>query len=240
VRAPFDGTARTVTAPSQLRDSNDAKIVARVFTDISISLDGFVAGPSPSLEDPLGVGGMQLHEWAFRLTAWREPHGLEGGEVGPESEIIERTLAATGAVVMGRRMFSGGEGPWEDDPNADGWWGDDPPFHTPVFVVTHHAREPVEKLGGTTFTFVTDGVAAAMEQALAVAGDRDVQVSGGASVVQQVLELGLLDELQVHVAPVLLGGGTPLFAGSAPQRLEVVETIPSSYATFVHYRIAKT
>jgi dihydrofolate reductase len=210
----------------------------RVFTDISISLDGFVAGPNPSLEDPLGAGGMQVHEWAFRLAVWRKEHGLEGGEVGPESEAVERNVAAMGAVVMGRKMFSGGEGPWEDDPNANGWWGDNPPFHVPVFVVTHHAREPVEMLGGTTFTFVTDGVTAAMEQARAAAGDRDVQVSGGASVVQQCLELGFLDELAVHIAPVLLGGGTPLFAGAAPRALEIVETIPSTYATYVRYRIA--
>ena len=181
---------------------------------------------------------MQLHEWAFRLAVWREPHGLEGGEVGPESDVVERNLAATGAVVMGRKMFSGGEGPWEDDPNADGWWGDNPPFHVPVFVVTHHAREPVEMLGGTTFTFVTDGVAAAMELARAAAGDRDVQISGGASVVQQCLELGFLDELAVHIAPVLLGSGTPLFAGVAPRSLELVETIPSTHATYVRYRIA--
>ena len=212
--------------------------MARTFADISISLDGFAAGPSPSLEDPLGVGGMQLHEWAFRLAAWRKPHGLEGGEAGPEAEVVERTQAATGAFVMGRKMFSNGDGPWEDDPKADGWWGDDPPFHGPVFIVTHHAREPVEKLGGTTFTFVTDGVAAAVEQARAAAGGKDVQVSGGASVVQQALELGLLDELQLHVAPVLLGAGTPLFASGAPGRLEIVETIASTYATYVRYRVA--
>jgi dihydrofolate reductase len=212
--------------------------MTRVFTDISISLDGFVAGPNPSLEDPLGAGGMQVHEWAFRLAVWREPHGLEGGEVGPESDVVERNLAALGAVVMGRKMFSGGEGSWEDDPNANGWWGDNPPFHVPVFVVTHHAREPVEMLGGTTFTFVTDGVEAAMELARAAAGDRDVQVSGGASVIQQCLELGFLDELAVHIAPVLLGSGTPLFAGAAPRALEIVETIDSAYATYVRYRIA--
>jgi len=211
--------------------------VARVFTDISISLDGYVAGPSPSLEDPLGVGGMQLHEWAFRLAAWRKPHGLEGGEAGPESEVVERAQAATGAFVMGRKMFSGGDGPWEDDPNAGGWWGDNPPFHKPVFVVTHHAREPLEMLGGTTFTFVTDGVAAAVELALAAAGGKDVQVSGGASVVQQALALGLLDELQIHLAPVLLGSGTPLFDGAAPRRLEIVETIDAP-ATYVRYRVA--
>ncbi len=212
--------------------------MTRVFADISISLDGFVAGPDPSLEDPLGVGGMQLHEWAFRLEAWRRPHGLEGGETGPESELVERTLAATGAVVMGRRMFSGGSGGWDDDPNANGWWGDEPPFHAPVFVVTHHAREPLE-LQGTTFTFVTEGVEAAVERARAAAGGRDVSVAGGASVVRGCLGLGLLDELQVHVAPVLLGAGTPLFAGVEPGRLELLETVAAPEATHLRYRVVR-
>src|SRR5439155_8668331 len=139
------------------RTTNMGGSMARVYTDISMSLDGYVAGPNPTLEDPLGAGGMQLHEWAFRLTAWRQAHGLEGGETGPESGLVERTLASTGAYVMGRRMFSGGEGPWEDDPNASGWWGDEPPFHVPVFVVTHAPRERLELQGGTSFTFVTGG-----------------------------------------------------------------------------------
>jgi dihydrofolate reductase len=211
----------------------------RVFTDISMSLDGFVAGPDQTLDDPLGKGGMQLHEWAFRLAIWRGQHGLEGGETGPESARVEETLAATGAVVMGRRMFSGGQGPWEDDPNADGWWGDDPPFHVPVFVVTHEPRALLEKLGGTTFAFVTEGVADAVEQARAAAGDRDVSIAGGGSLVEQCLALGLLDELQVHVAPVLLGGGVSLFAGVAPGKLEVMETIAAPQATYIHYRVVR-
>jgi dihydrofolate reductase len=213
--------------------------MARVFTDITMSLDGFVAGPEQSLEDPLGAGGMQLHEWAFRLAAWRAPHGLEGGESGPESELVERTQAATGAVVMGRHMFSGGSGDWANDPNATGWWGDDPPFHVPVFVVTHHARERLEMQGGTSFTYVTGGVAEAVGLARAAASGRDVHVAGGGSVVQQALALGLLDELQVHVAPVLLGAGVPLFAQAPPGRLEIVETIPSVHATLVRYRVAR-
>jgi dihydrofolate reductase len=211
----------------------------RAFADISVSLDGFAAGPNASLDEPLGRGGMQLHAWAFRLAAWRRAHGMEGGEDGPEARWVEEIAERTGAYVMGRRMFSGGEGPWDDDPNAAGWWGDEPPFHAPVFVVTHDSRAPLE-LTGTTFTFVTDGYEAAFSQARDAAGDRDVQVSGGADVIRQALELGLLDELQVHTAPVVLGGGTPLFAGVAPSAFEIVETIASPQATHVRYRITKT
>src|SRR6187397_191912 len=143
--------------------------MSKTFADISISLDGFVAGPNVTLEEPLGAGGEQLHEWTIRLASWRERHGLEGGETGPEDERVREAADTTGAFVMGRRMFSGGAGPWEDDPNADGWWGDEPPFRVPVFVLTHHAREQVEKQGGTTFVFVTDGAAAALERARAAA-----------------------------------------------------------------------
>jgi dihydrofolate reductase len=207
----------------------------RIFADISISLDSFVAGPDPSLEEPLGRGGRQLHAWAFRLAAWRRPHGLDGGEDGPESRWVEEITERTGAYVMGRRMFSGGAGPWADDPNGSGWWGDEPPFHAPVFVVTHHPRPPLE-LTGTTFTFVTDGVASALAQARSAAGERDVQVSGGADVIRQALELGMLDELQVHIAPAVLGGGTALLAGVAPIALEIVETIVTPQATHVRYR----
>jgi dihydrofolate reductase len=150
--------------------------------DISMSLDGFVAGPNPTLEDPLGEGGERLHEWVLAVQGWRRMHGLTGGETNVDNDVVEEGLRNTGATVMGRRMFSGGEGPWEDDPNADAWWGDDPPFHHPVFVLTHHAREPVNKEGGTTFTFVTDGIESALEQARAAAGDKDVAVGGGANV----------------------------------------------------------
>ena len=210
----------------------------RVYATVSISLDGYVAGPNQTLDDPLGRGGERLHEWAFRLAAWRQQHGLEGGETGPESELVERTLANTGAYVMGRRMFSGGSGSWQDDKNATGWWGDEPPFHAPVFVVTHHERTPLE-LEGTTFTFVTGGLAEAVEQAKAAAGDRDVQVAGGGSAIDQTLELGLVDELHLHVAPVLLGpGGVRLFEGSAPASFEIVETIGTPQATHVRYAVS--
>jgi dihydrofolate reductase len=211
--------------------------VTRLISDISMSLDGFVAGPNASLEHGLGEGGEQLHEWAFRLASFREPHGMPGGARGPDDDVAAETLRRTGAVVMGRRMFSGGEGPWEDDPNADGWWGDEPPFHGPVFVVTHHARETVEKQGGTTFTFVTAGIEAAVEQARAAAGDKDALLAGGASVIQQCLNTRLLDELQVHVVPVLLRGGTRLFDGlDEPVELEATRVISSPAVT--HLRLA--
>jgi dihydrofolate reductase len=213
--------------------------VPEVFANISMSLDGFVAGPDPSLEDPLGKGGEQLHEWIFGLAAWRDPHGMEGGEDNADSELVAGTVSRTGATIMGRRMFSGGEGPWEDDPNADAWWGDDPPFHHPVFVLTHHARDPVEKEGGTTFTFVTDGIESALSQARAAAGDLDVAVAGGADAIQQYIRAGLLDELQIHITPVLLGGGRRLLEGLDPLQLEAAQVAGSpSGVAHVSYRFA--
>jgi dihydrofolate reductase len=211
--------------------------MTKVRLDISVSLDGFVAGPDPTLEDPLGQGGEDLHQWAFKLAAWRAPHGLEGGEVNASSEVVEAGLAAQGAVVMGRRMYSGGAGPWADDPNANGWWGDEPPFHAPVFVVTHHEREPLELQGGTTFHFVTDGVAAAIERARSAAGDRDVLIAGGADVAQQALRDGLLDEVQVNVAPMLLGSGTRLFGDGAHGTVERVRAIDAPDVTHLTYRV---
>jgi dihydrofolate reductase len=211
--------------------------MAKVTCDLSMSLDGYVAGPDQTLEEPLGHGGEGLHEWAFRLKAFRERHGMEGGETGPDNDIVEEWLDANGAEVMGRRMFSGGEGPWENDPNADGWWGDDPPFRAPVFVLTHHAREPVQKGGGTSYTFVTDGLESALDQARTAAAGKNVQLGGGASVVQQALNTGLLDELNVHLVPVLLGtGGVRLLEGLQPAELELTRVIESPYVTHLRYR----
>jgi dihydrofolate reductase len=215
--------------------------MARVVFEITTSLDGFVAGPNQTLEEPLGRGGEELHEWVTRLASWRERHGLEGGEAGPDSDLLTESMASQGAIVMGRRMFSNGEGPWEDDPKADGWWGDDPPFQLPVFVLTHHAREPVPKQGGTTFHFVTDGIESALEQARAAAGDKDVYIAGGANAIQQYLAAGLVDEFLLHVTPILLGGGVRLFDNVGPEagELELVETIPSELVTHLRYRIAR-
>jgi dihydrofolate reductase len=213
--------------------------MTRLIGDISISLDGFVAGPNPSLEQPLGEGGELLHEWAFAATSWRESHGLEGGEKNADSDVIAESLHATGAVVMGRKMFSGGQGPWENDPRADGWWGDEPPFHVQVFVLTHHARETKVMQGGTSFNFVTDGIEAALEEARAAAEEKDVLVAGGASIVQQYVKAGLLDELQIHVAPVLLGGGTSLFdkLGIEPVGLDARRVIASPSVTHLRFRM---
>ena len=204
-----------------------------------MSLDGYVAGPNQTLEQPLGEGGDRLHEWLFGLKSFRERHGLEGGEDNADSRLVAETVAATGAVVMGRRMFSGGSGPWEEDPNADGWWGDDPPFHVPVFVLTHHPRETVAKEGGTTFTFVTDGIESALEQARAAAGDRDVAIAGGADVVRQYLKAAHLDELLIHLAPVLLGGGVRLFDDErgAAVGLEQTRVAESPGVTHLTYRV---
>jgi len=207
--------------------------------DISTSLDGFVAGPNRTVEQPLGDGGMQLHEWIFGLASWRQSHGLTGGTTGADDDIVREQLGQPGAVLMGRRMFSGGEGGWEDDPMAEGWWGDTPPFGMPVFVLTHHPRETLTMKGGTSFTFVTDGVESAFEQARAVAGDKDVAVAGGANVVQQCLRAGLLDELQVHIAPVLLGDGVRLFDSGERANLEVTRVIDSPAVTHIRYRVVK-
>src|SRR5437763_6142874 len=192
--------------------------------EISTSLDGFVAGPNATLEDPLGEGGERLHEWIFGLATWRATHGQEGGATGPDDDLVRESVDRTGATVMGRKMFSGGEGPWERDPNAGSWWGDDPPFGEPVFILTHHAREPVPHRNGTTFTFVTDGIESALDQAKAAVGDRDVLIRGGANVIQQYLRAGLVDELDLHVIPLMLGDGVRLFVrhhGPAPLVLEL-------------------
>jgi len=192
---------------------------------ISISLDGFVAGPNQSVENPIGEGGMRLHEWVFPTAAWRAQHGLEGGEDSTDSAVVERMTRNVGAVVMGRRMFGGGDGPWDEA--WQGWWGDDPPFHSPVFVLTHHPRE----------TLSMAGVEAAFERAHAAAGGRDVAVAGGASTVRQFLAAGLLDELYLHVVPVLLGAGERLLEEVGEPTLEPVEVVASPAVTHVRYRV---
>lgn len=210
--------------------------MAKLRFEISISLDGFIAGPNQSAEHPLGEGGEQLHEWVVALEAWRRAHGREGGEVNASSEIIEEALDNVGATVMGRNMFGGGPGPWGDEP-WQGWWGEDPPFHTSVFVLTHHPREPLPKQGGTTFHFVSDGIEAALERAKEAAAGKDVRLGGGADVAQQYLRAGLIDELQLNLVPILLGDGARLFDNLAPGdfqlRLDRVVDAPS--ATHLRY-----
>jgi dihydrofolate reductase len=211
--------------------------MSKVKLDISVSLDGYAAGPNQSLDEPLGAGGEALHEWAFANAAWREAHGREGGERGAEADLVAASVAATGASIMGRRMYSSGSGPWDEDPKASGWWGDEPPFHHPVFVLTHHDREPLEMQGGTTFHFVTDGIEAALERAREAAADGEVHIAGGAQTAQQYLNADLVDELTLHIAPIMLGAGERLFEGVKPLELEPVLSLSGPIATHVRYAV---
>jgi dihydrofolate reductase len=205
---------------------------------ISVSLDGYVAGPNQSEEHPLGEGGMQLHDWVFKLAAWRKPHGREGGEANASTPVFVEATANVGATIMGRNMFGGGPGPWGEDPWR-GWWGEDPPFHHPVFVLTHHEREPLELGGGNSFTFVSDGIESALAQATQAAGGADVALGGGADVIQQYLAAGLVDEMLLNVVPVLLGSGTRLFDRGAGAGLDLESTllVRSPDVTHLGYRI---
>lgn len=207
-----------------------------VTSHLAMSLDGFVAGPNQSPENPLGEGGEQLHEWALTTESWRAQHGLDGGEHNADAEVIDEVTRNVGAYVMGRKMFGGGEGPWDE--SWTGWWGEEPPFHAPVFVLTHHARDPLPMQGGTTFTFVTDGIGSALEQARTAAGDKDVAIAGGASAVQQYLAAGLLDELCLHVVPVLLGSGERLLENVGNPTLEPIKVTASPTVTHINYRVA--
>ncbi len=199
----------------------------KVFAEISVSLDGFIAGPNDGPDLGLGEGGERLHEWIVGLASWRQAHGMEGGEGGQDSDVIEESFQDVGAVVMGRRMFDNAEEPW----------GEEPPFRVPVFVLTHRPRDPLEKKGGTTFTFVTDGVESAMRQARDAAGDKDVSVAGGGRAIQQVMEAGMLDEIQIHLVPILLGGGVRLFENARPRELERVRVIDSPGVTHMKFRV---
>jgi dihydrofolate reductase len=211
--------------------------MSSVTCHISISLDGFVAGPNQSIEDPIGQGGMRLHEWVFQTDSWHEQHGSDGGERNTDSEVVEEVFEGVGAYIMGRKMFGGGDGPWDE--TWTGWWGEDPPYHTPVFVLTHHAREPLEMQGGTTFTFVTGGIESALEQARAAAGDKDVSIAGGASAVRQYLAAGLLDELYLHIVPIVLGAGERLLEDVGDPVLEPVKVVASPRVTHVKYRVVR-
>jgi dihydrofolate reductase len=209
--------------------------MAKLRVYISSSLDGYTAGANQRPEEPLGDGGERLHDWVVGLEAWRKEHGLEGGDVTASTPIVEETTDNLGAVIMGRSMFGGGSGAWGD---WKGWWGDDPPFHVPVFVLTHHEREPLVMQGGTTFHFVTDGIESALEQARAAAGDRDVLVAGGANAIQQYLAAGLVDELELHVVPVLLGDGTRLLDNVGPDlRLEQERVVEAPGVVHLKYRV---
>ncbi len=205
---------------------------------IAMSLDGYTSAPEQSVENPLGIGGEALHEWAFELAAWRQPHGLEGGEVNASTAVLEDLLAGIGATIMGRNMFGGHPGPWNPASPWNGWWGTNPPFHHPVFVLTHYARTPLALEGGTTFTFVTGGIEAALEQARGTAKGQDVALAGGASISRAYLRAGLVDEMVISLAPILLGGGERLFdgVGTLPA-LELAETVCAPLVT--HFKFVR-
>jgi len=205
---------------------------------ISISLDGFVAGPNQSVDNPLGIGGMRLHEWVFPLAVWRSMHGMPGGEVNESSRVVEESLANIGATVMGRNMFGGHPGPWDSRKPWNGWWGDDPPFHHPVFVLTHHALAPLALRGGTSFAFVTAGIHAALEQARQAAAGKDVSLAGGANLCAQYLREGLVDEMELNLAPIVLGDGERLFDGVGDLHgLELVRTVATPKV--IHLKFAR-
>jgi dihydrofolate reductase len=207
--------------------------MGKVNFDVAISLDGYLAGPNPRFEEPLGDSGENVHAWMFRTATWA---GADGA-TDRDDEIVRERTENVGAYVMGREMFGGGPGGWDED--WKGWWGDNPPYHVPVYVLTHHPREPVEMEGGTTFHFVTDGAESALDQARAAAGDKHVQIAGGADVIQQYLKAGAVDEFQLHIAPILLGGGVRLLDGLGNDeiKIELVRTVESPYVTHVKYRV---
>jgi dihydrofolate reductase len=192
-----------------------------VTCDIAVSTDGYAAGPNQSLEHPLGEGGDRLHRWRFEQPA--------------ENAAVVEAITSAGAYIMGRNMFGPGRGEWDTD--WTGWWGDEPPYHAPVFVLTHHAREPLTMLGGTTFTFVTDGIESALEQARAAAGEGTVAIAGGPATVREYLSAGLIDELRLHIAPVVLGAGEPLLEGLDDLKLEQVSSDEKDLVTHVTYRV---
>jgi dihydrofolate reductase len=213
--------------------------MSKLRLSITMSLDGYTSGPDQSEENPLGVGAMALHNWAFPLKAFRGRHGGEDGEVNESSAVIDERWENIGATIMGRNMFGPVRGPWPDE-SWRGWWGEDPPYHHPVFVLTHHPRQPLEMEGGTTFTFVNGGIESALEQAKDAAQGRDVWLAGGASVANQYLAARLVDELDVSIAPLILGGGARLFEGvdHGTLELEQIRAVDAPGVTHIKYRVS--
>jgi dihydrofolate reductase len=212
--------------------------VARLRFRIAMSLDGYTAGPQQSQDNPLGIGGQRLHEWVFPLAAWRAMHGLEGGEVNESTPVVEESLANIGATIMGRNMFGGHPGPWDAREPWNGWWGKNPPFHHPVFVLTHHARPRLELEGGNSFTFVTGGIESALEQAWRAARGKDVSLAGGANAARQYLTAALVDEMEISLVPTLLGAGERLFEGVGDLGgLRLVRTVAAPDVT--HLKLAR-
>jgi dihydrofolate reductase len=214
--------------------------MAKLRLNLTMSFDGYAAGPNQSPENPLGEGGEALHDWMLATRSWRAAHGRDGGETGLDDDRAAAYTANVGATIMGRNMFGPPEGgPWVDD-SWRGWWGEDPPFHTPVFVLTHHEREPLEMQGGTAYHFVTDGIEAALELAFAAAEGGDVSLAGGADAAQQYLRARLVDEMEIHVVPLLLGGGARLFENldGGPSGYESVGV--ASSPAVAHFTYVKT
>ena len=210
------------------------KLVVRC---IGVSLDGYAAGPDQSLENPLGVRGPELMEWFFPTRMWRSMQGIDGGETGVDDEIAQQAFVDVGAWIIGRNMFGPVRGPWPDE-SWKGWWGDEPPYHVPVFVLTHHPREPLVMKGGTVFHFITDGAESAVKKAIAAANGKDVRVGGGAATVRQLLGAARIDEMHLAVRPVLLGGGEPLFRGLDLHALgyRCEKVVPGERATHMFLR----
>jgi len=206
---------------------------------VAVSLDGFLAGPDQSTQNPLGVGGEGLHAWLVELDVWRRLQGESGGVTNASSPVVEEAQSNVGAYVMGRNMFGGGPGPWTDDPPWTGWWGDDPPYHAPVFVLTHHPREPLPMQGGTTFHFVTEGAGVALARAKEAAGDQDVMIGGGAKAIQQYLAAGQVDSFELHITPVTLRAGERLLEDVGDLRLEQIRAIGAPGVTHVKYRVVR-
>jgi dihydrofolate reductase len=213
--------------------------MSRLRFKIAISLDGYVAGPQQSVQNPLGIGGMRLHEWVFGLEFFRRMLGLDGaGVVNESNAVVAETFANIGATIMGRNMFGGHPGPWRSDDPWNGWWGSNPPFHHPVFVLTHHAREPLVLEGGNTFHFVTTGIEDALAMARRAAAGKDVSLAGGAKAAQQYLAAGLVDEMGLHLVPTLLGAGERLFenVGDDLHGMQLVRTVAMPNVTHLKFR----
>lgn len=233
-------TATCVSFEHNDGQTTNTRAMSKLRFGISLSLDGFMAGPNQSVGDPLGIGGMRLHDWAFALEAFQKSHGQSGGEVNASTRVIDEMFENVGAVIMGRNMFGPVRGPWENDA-WKGWWGDDPPYHMPVFVLTHHARAPETMQGGTIFRFVTDGVEPALRRAREAAVGKDVLIGGGASTIRQFLARGLVDEMNLSLVPILLGAGErPLDnLGDAGLTLEQTRVIEAPGVTHLRYRVSK-
>ena len=219
----------------------EGEILAKVRVHMMMSLDGYTAGPNQSRDRPFGDRTDNFLDWIFKLKTWREMQGQPGGETGATDDVMRETATNIGATVMGRKMFGGGPGPWSESQPWNGWWGENPPYHTPVFVITHYARATLPMAGGTVFNFVTEGIEAALERAKEAAGDRDVRIGGGASTVNQYLRAGMIDEIELHVVPMLIGAGERLFVdlGDKQPRLELIRTVAAPDVTHLKYRGVK-